>query len=1516
MTVYFGRKAAGVTLFGANGASTLDLTPDAFSFAAASGAGGALVVAAPITISGVSPDVDVGVSVATPAEWSYSADAGSTWSSWTSSPGVVRLNYQVRLRGPASNTAGATVNFTLTVGGVTGAFPVTTSSSGAISVTGAPGTFRRGSTYTLAVDAGVSLDLDTVNVTLGGAPLTVVSVNGLDVEVSTSNATPLLYSTSGYPLTVTVDAVGSATVASQQFLPPSGYAFVSLSSPDNSAGTLTYNMTVNGVITPAITNDQIEYSEEDLTGTYPIVVTAGAYPRANVSGADFVSLSFSARHIPSAGAGAGVPGAFATFMFSQAEDTATRPNPLFFYSVSGQAVNATVISNAEKITGVSPGIDIPVTVVNGLWQKSINDGATWTTWSTNPGTVQADDLVRVQGTSPAQLNDVTFVDLLIGGEQAVFSISTALGNDFYPDPVAFGVKLTTTASAVVESDPVTFTGMTPGVNVPVVCSSGLSFRTSQNGGSTWSSWSSNEATGSIQNGWQVQLRLTGPNTDGQRDTAAFFVGTVPHPYTVVYNSDTAIDYAPTPFTLGTVNNQVPGTWVESSVITVAGLGLGVSTVFTATNGQWRKSTDGGTTWNDWTTYPTEMLNGVLFQVRAVAPQPGYTSANMMVSLGTYNTVFSVTSQSVNDTTPDLISFTPANNQTASTLAASSVGVITGVTAGVDIPVTVTGGSWRRSTDGGSTWGSYSTAPGVVRLNDRVQLQGTSSAASAGVVTVTLTVGGASFDFVITTETTIDATPDAFSFSAATGQDGGVLVVSSAVTVQGVTAATDVPVSVSGGSWRKSSDNGATWSAFSATSGVVRLNDQVQVQGTSSGTGGGTTNVTLTIGGVSAVFAIGTANDTTPSGFSFAAANNSSLNTVITSPTAQVSGVTAGINVPASVTGGEWRYSTDGGATWSAWGASDGSVRLNYLVQVRGTSSGTNSTTTTVIFTMGGISANFAITTAAVGQDTTPAAFSFQAVTNAQPNTMVTSNSVEVLAVTPGLDIPVTAVGGQWRRSTDGGTTWSSWGVASGVARLNDLLQLQVTSSTSASATVSATLTVGGVSAAFDVMTAAVSDVTPDAFSFSDVSDRPAGALEVSSVITISGTTAGIDVPASVTGGEWRYSTNSGASWSAWSAGAGHVRSGYQVQVRGYASNTSGGTADVTFTAGGVSDTFTIGTAIENDTTPTQFSFQAVNNAALNAVRESNSVQILGITAGVDTAVSIAGGEWRRSTDGGTTWSAYGTSAGVVRLNDLVQVRGTASGVNSNTVVVTLTVGGVPGVFSITTVAADDTIPNAIQFAPIIGAALDTLVESAEAQITGVSVGVNVPASVVGGEWRYSADGGTTWSAWSATAGNVQLNYRVQLRLTSSAINGATSQAVLTVGGVQAAFAVTTLVAAGTILPPPGRTLIVGQMQGFSIATGEWQSPNMVTKPQAAGERLDYAFNFHNTMLQSQDAIATFEMLPSSGLQITGANLAALGTFVVFWLEGAQPGNTYTVSCRVTTTYGRVIKASFRVMGIA
>ena len=557
-------------------------------------------------------------------------------------------------------------------------------------------------------------------------------------------------------------------------------------------------------------------------------------------------------------------------------------------------------------------------------------------------------------------------------------------------------------------------------------------------------------------------------------------------------------------------------------------------IYAAENGQWAdffKTTNGG---SSWTRFNSGLPNnsGVL----SVAIDP---TNSQIVYAGTGSGVFKTAPSEC--TTPDPFAFTPQTNVALNTVITSNSITVSGINMAA--PISITGGTY--SINGGP----YTSASGTVNNGSRVTVLLTSSGSYSTTTSATLTIGGVSDTFSVTTlAAPSDTTPDPFAFTPQTNVALNTVITSNSITVSGINMA--APISITGGTY---SINGGS---YTGASGTVGNGNTVAVRLTSSGSYSTTTSATLTIGGVSGTFSVTTLaapSDTTPDPFAFTPQTNVALNTVITSNSITVSGIN--MAAPISITGGT--YSINGG---SYTGAS-GTVSNGNTVAVRLTSSGSYSTTTSATLTIGGVSGTFSVTTLAAPSDTTPDPFAFTPQTNVALNTVITSNSITVSGIN--MAAPISITGGTY--SINGG----SYTGASGTVSNGNTVAVRLTSSGSYSTTTSATLTIGGVSGTFSVTTLAGSCDTPAQFSFIDETGARLNQAMASNTVTVGGVTCASSV--SISGGT--YSIDEGPYTSA----SGTVNNGSRVTVLLTSSGSYSTTTSATLTIGGVSDTFSVTT---------------------------------------------------------------------------------------------------------------------------------------------------------------------------------------------------------------------------------------------------------------------------------------------------------------------------------------------------
>ena len=166
-------------------------------------------------------------------------------------------------------------------------------------------------------------------------------------------------------------------------------------------------------------------------------------------------------------------------------------------------------------------------------------------------------------------------------------------------------------------------------------------------------------------------------------------------------------------------------------------------------------------------------------------------------------------------------------------------------------------------DNGWTAGEY-PQPGEIFLWDNVDitfsedLVPTGNTESSTVYCAVIRVDGAADGFTLDAsqipEVQItDTTPTQFTFTDLNNLPTGAERESNAITISGVDPATDIPASITGGEYAVSTDDGATFGAYTSAATNVQLDDQIKVRVTTSANNSTGTSAAFTAGGVTDTF---------------------------------------------------------------------------------------------------------------------------------------------------------------------------------------------------------------------------------------------------------------------------------------------------------------------------------------------------------------------------------------------------------------------------------------------------------------------------------------------------------------------------------------------------------------------------------------------------------------------------------------------------------------------------------------
>lgn len=200
---------------------------------------------------------------------------------------------------------------------------------------------------------------------------------------------------------------------------------------------------------------------------------------------------------------------------------------------------------------------------------------------------------------------------------------------------------------------------------------------------------------------------------------------------------------------------------------------------------------------------------------------------------------------IDDTTPNAFSFTATEGAEPNAVITSPTATISGINTAT--PISISGGEYSIA------GGAFTSAAGTITNGQSLVVRLTASDKTNTAKAVTVTIGGVSATFNVTT--LVDITADAFSFTAVTGAELNKEYTSETITVSGIDVA--VPVSVSGGLY---SINGGE---FTSSASSVSAGQTITLKATSGNNTDTTQNAVLSVGSISGTFAVTTIPDTTP-----------------------------------------------------------------------------------------------------------------------------------------------------------------------------------------------------------------------------------------------------------------------------------------------------------------------------------------------------------------------------------------------------------------------------------------------------------------------------------------------------------------------------------------------------------------------------------------------------------------------------------------------------------------------------
>jgi len=498
-----------------------------------------------------------------------------------------------------------------------------------------------------------------------------------------------------------------------------------------------------------------------------------------------------------------------TYQVSTGQDTTV--DAYDFTNQNSLELSTLVYSNTETITGISTGVSVSIsgnsaefsinggsygtsgTITNNQTLRlrmntsgsfatntstTVNVGGVTDTWTittrgqtpvTTPGSITATQITNT--TATAQTVDATAAHQFLGSGTLQVSNNnstySANGTDFSQNRnttvtyYARSLGADGNTSNTINVDKF----VPPVVSLSGIGNSSFSFAafnntyapTPQRAGGNYNTYSSywGTTTTSISNnsgGWLStsitnssagNYNLTAPlNNSGSDRTATVTYTTntefgASHSMTFTV-SQTSLDATCDQFTFTDVTNAAASSTVTDS-ITITGINTMVYVQYSGDTGGFRIGSSGS-----FTTAAKFAVNNDTVEVQLNTAATGGGSKSATINVSGVSDTFTATTAA--DTTPDAFSFTDQTGVSTSTTIYSNIITIAGINTSVT--ASISGNSAEMQVNSGS----YTSSNQTINVGDTIRLRMTSSATTGATVNTTLTVGGTSDTWSVTTTT--------------------------------------------------------------------------------------------------------------------------------------------------------------------------------------------------------------------------------------------------------------------------------------------------------------------------------------------------------------------------------------------------------------------------------------------------------------------------------------------------------------------------------------------------------------------------------------------------------------------------------------------------------------------------------------------------------------------------------------------------------------------------------------------
>ena len=729
----------------------------------------------------------------------------------------------------------------------------------------------------------------------------------------------------------------STAIDSSEDTTPNSFGFTNQQDVELSAEVESEAVNITGINTGAsISIDYGEFSIDggEYTSTSTIINNNSTLRVRHTSSDEYANTLNSIVRVGNISVG------FSSTTIAAVAEPDTDPDDFSFTDKYDVALRSSVLSEEVTLRGFDSSLAL--SVEGG--QYSRNGGA----FTSAASSAQSGDRLRLLHTSSASNKGSVTTTVSVGAYQASFTSTTlAAVTDTTPNPFSFSNELGVDLGDVVESEEVTITGLGAAADLSVV---GGEYSVND------SDYSSASTT--INNGSRVRLRHTAPDVYDQTTTTTLTIDEVSAEFSSTTTS-APDDTEPNAFSFADQIDVETSSYVASEEVEITGISteVGVSVVY----GQYRIKPLGGS-YGDYTSEAGVLSLGATLQLRHLSSSSYLFENTSTVSVGDYSTTFSTTTKpEPSDLSPEPFEFASvANTATGAWIESPNTITVEGIGAAVGISVSGAGDGHQYQVNGGD----YTSATGEVEAGDLVRVRHLSSADYSTATNTSVTIGDASASFTSSTQAEPvepDTSPDPFAFASVSGVALSSSQESELIEVSGIDTLVDIRVN----NGFYSVDDGS----YSSIAATIGNGQSVRLSHTSANTYSTEVKTTIYIGDASASFSSFTEaspGDDNVEAFTFEPITGALLNTPYTSNYVEIAGIGSEEVLKVSVDTGEYR--TDLSAD-DSWTSVVGEVQAGDYLQLRQTSSGNYSTTTTMTVYVGDYDTTFEITTDSVPADT-------------------------------------------------------------------------------------------------------------------------------------------------------------------------------------------------------------------------------------------------------------------------------------------------------------------------------------------------------------------------------------------------------------------------------------------------------------------------------------------------------------------------------------------------------------------